>query len=245
MKEDQHSGRTRVEPVFGWLKKHGGEGWVATLLRLADGIEPTGDVGKVMSMDFGKEKTVPASAQRLGWMIRNASRLVARDPRRRSEYERRVARNPKRSQVLDRLAHGRTGGIPRELKLEGPTHADCLIVCKRALVWIEGKRNDCLSRRTTWDVRRDQLARNLEGAWLLATASRKDFWFLICHENDLKHHERKLVDGYRAGTWKAGFPHLSEDVRQLFRGKIGTVTWKTILGQWRDAEPELHDRARK
>jgi hypothetical protein len=246
MKADQHSSRrTRVEPVFRWLKEHGSADWASDLLRLADGIEATGDVGKVVSVAVGKERTVPASAQRLAWMIQNATRLAPRIGRRWSEYERRVTNNPQREQALRRLKLGRTNGIPRELKLEGPTHADCLIECERSLVWIEGKRNDWLSPCTTWDVTRDQLARDLEGAWLVATPLRKDFWLLVCHENDLKHHELELVNGYRAGTWKAGLPHLSEDVRQFFRKKIGTVTWKTILGRWPGAKRELHDRAGK
>ena len=106
------------------------------------------------------------------------------------------------------------------------------IDCRRAVVWIEGKRNDWLSPNIKWDVTRDQLARNVEAAWLLATEANKDFWLLICHEYDLKHHEQELIDGYRAGTWKAGFPHLATKTRALFQQKIGTVTWQLILRRW-------------
>jgi hypothetical protein len=39
-------------------------------------------------------------------------------------------------------------------------------------------------------------------------------------------HEQELIDGCRAGTWKAGLPHLSPDTRSLFQNKIGTLTVK-------------------
>jgi hypothetical protein len=130
------------------------------------------------------------------------------------------------------LDAGHATGLSKNLKLEGATHADCLIECDRGFVWIEGKRNDWLSPSIKWDITRDQLARNLEAVWQLAAQAEKDFWLLICHEHDLKHHEQELVDGYRAGTWKAGFPHLSESTRLLFRQKIGTVRWETIFRHW-------------
>jgi hypothetical protein len=140
--------------------------------------------------------------------------------------------NSKRDEALQRLDIGDTTGLPKQLILEGSTHADCLIECTDAFVWIEGKRNDWLSPSIKWDVTRDQLARNLEAAWLLAQKANKDFWLLICHEHELKHHEQELIGGYRAGTWKAGFPHLSSDTRSLFRQKIGTVKWQTIFDRW-------------
>jgi hypothetical protein len=43
---DQHSGRTRVTPVFTWLQAHGGSGWVTELLRLADGIKVADSIGE-------------------------------------------------------------------------------------------------------------------------------------------------------------------------------------------------------
>ena len=220
---DQHSGRTRVTPVFTWLQAHGGSDWVTELLRLADGIQITDSVGNVVSLCVGKEREVEPSPARLGWMIRNAHRLAPTDGRLWREYRRRVIDNPGRDEALRTLDDGDAKGLSKNLKLEGCTHADCLIECERAFVWIEGKRNDWLSPSIKWDVTRDQLARNLEAVWQLAGQAKKDFWLLICHEYDLKHHEQELVDGYRAGTWKAGFPHLSADTRLLFRQKIGTL----------------------
>jgi hypothetical protein len=172
-------------------------------------------------------------------MIRNAHRLAPQDGRQWQEYARRVINNPKKQWALALLDGGTCEGVPKELILEGSTHADCLIECERAFVWIEGKRNDWISPCIKWDVTRDQLARNLEAAWMLATASGKDFWFVICHEHELKHHESVLVEGYRNGTWSAGWPHLSDETRALFREKIGILTWGTILHHWPEALPPL------
>ena len=72
--------------------------------------------------------------------------------------------------------------------------------CEHAFIWIEGKRFDWLSPSTTWDVSRDQLARNIEAVWTLASKAGKDYRLLICHEFDFKHHEMALLDGYRNGT---------------------------------------------
>jgi len=233
-KQDQHSGRTRVSPVFGWLHKHGGTGWTTELLRLAEGIEVSDGVGEVISFWVGEERIVEPSPERLAWMIRNAHKLAPIDGRQWREYRRRVIDNPRKEEALRKLDAGHADGIPNELKLEGSTHADCLIECEKAFVWIEGKRNDWLSPSTKWDVTRDQLARNLESLWLLANKSKKDFWLLVCHEHDLKHHEQELISGYRAGTWRAGFPHLSADVRAIFQRKIGTVRWNTVFDHWRE-----------
>src|SRR5205085_1318678 len=104
--------------------------------------------------------------------------------------------------------------------------------CERAVIWIEGKLNDWLSPSTTWDVSRDQLARNLEAVWLIAGAKEKEYGFVLCHEHPLKHHEALLIDGYRTGTWAGGWPHLDDDVRQAFRTRIGIVTWQEIAREW-------------
>jgi hypothetical protein len=229
---DQHSGRTRVTPVFTWLQANGGSDWVTELLRLADGIQIADSVGNVMSVCVWKEREVEPSPARLGWMIRNAHRLAPTDGRLWREYQRRVIEDPGKEEALRRLDAGDAKGLPKNLKLEGATHADCLIECERVFVWIEGKRNDWLSPSIKWDVTRDQLARNLEAVWQLTGQAKKDFWLLICHEYDLKHHEQELIDGYRAGTWKAGFPHSSADTRLLFRQKIGTLRWQIISRCW-------------
>jgi hypothetical protein len=236
---DEHSGRSRVTPAFTRLQANGGPAWAAELLRLADGIQAPADIGPIVSISIEKERTVPPGSERLAWMIRNAHLLSPVDGRRWREYRSRVIDNPRKEDALRKLDSGQTGGIDPKLKLEGPTHADCLIECTQAFVWIEGKRNDWLSPSIEWDVSRDQLARNLDAAWRLSKEEGKDFWLIICHERDLKHHERELVDGYRAGTWKAGFPHLTNEIRAQFMKKIGTLRWQQIFEHWPDLFPEF------
>lgn len=235
--EDQHSGRTRVTPTFTWLRDHGGPDWVTALLMLADGITAPATAGRVRSFHVGEEREVSASPARLAWMIRHAHRLAPLDGRRWHEYQTRVIDNPKRESALAKLDAGVTTGIPRKLILEGRTHADALIETEHAVVWVEGKRNDWLSPATKWDVSRDQLARNLEAAWMLATSAGKDWWLVICHEHELKHHEENLIGGYRHGTWSAGLPHLPADVRGQFCAKIGTLRWGQIFDRWPGARP--------
>jgi hypothetical protein len=230
--KDTNSKRTRVEPVFSWLEKNGGPDWPRRLLGLAQGFGSVPDPGGVVSCECKKETKVPPSTARLAWMVRNASRLAPQDGKKWRDYERRVSHHPKRDEALAALDQGSRSNLPKSLILEGPSHADCIIECERAVVWIEGKRNDWLSPGTKWDVARDQLARNLEGAWLKAKPAGKEYYLLICHEFPLKHHEEQLVMGYRAVTWNGGWPHLDETQRRGFAHRIGTITWGQFLEAW-------------
>jgi hypothetical protein len=227
----ENSKRTRVEPIFRWLRDNGGDNWPARFLDLADGIQVEGP-GRLVSVAFEKERRIPPSPDRLAWMIENAERLAPLHGRRWREYRRRVMENPRRDEALAKLRSGVTQGIDRRLKLEGSTSSDCLIECDQTVIWVEGKRNDWLAYSTSWDVTRDQLARNAEAAWLLAEAANKASVLVICHEQGLKHHEEALLHGYRNGTWSAGWPHLSEDVRAKLGSSIGTLMWKTIMDAW-------------
>lgn len=226
-----NSKKTRVEPVFGWFERRADPSWPAHLLRLAEGLAAFQDPGVLHELTFRKEVAVLASGRRLAWMIENAEQLAPLDGRRWAEILQRV-RHPKREKSLEILKAGARKGLPEKLILEGPTKADCFIECTRAVIWVEGKRNDWLTPSTTWDVMRDQLARNLEAAWMLGTERQKDFCVLVVHEHPLKHHERSLVEGYRAGTWTGGFPHLDEAARKLFQTRIGTVTWARMAEEW-------------
>jgi hypothetical protein len=181
-------------------------------------------------------------------MIRNVERLAPRDGRQWEVLRKRVAVAGKGAvqRTLASLDAGHIEKVPRSLLLEGKTRADCLIECERAFIWIEGKRYDWLSPFTTWDVARDQLARNVEAVWSIASAAGKDYRLIICHEHQLKHHEICLVEGYQTGTWAAGWPHIAEDQRREFATRIGTVTWGAIAREWPSLRtlPELRDLAR-
>lgn len=229
---DENSRRTRVKPTFTWLKEHAGPDWPARFIQLVDGLGVRLDPGRVLlgGIHFEPERRVPPSPRRLAWLIRNAERLTPRDGRRWREYGPRVINNPSRADALAKLDTGDSHGIDRRLILEGPTSADCLVECERAVIWVEGKRNDWLDYSTTWDVTRDQLARNLEAAWL--SAKGKDFCLVICHEHRLKYHEELLIEGYRHGTWSGGWPHLNADERKNLGSRIGTVSWSRLAAEW-------------
>jgi hypothetical protein len=229
---DENSRRTRVKPTFTWLKEQAGGDWPARFLQLVDGLGVRINPGRVVpdGLYFEPERRVAPSPRRLAWLIRNVERLTPRDGRNWRQYDRRFIKNPGRAEALAKLDAGDSHGIDRQLILEGNTSADCLIECEKAVIWVEGKRNDWLDYSTTWDVTRDQLARNLEAAW--ACAKGKEFCLVICHEYTLKYHEGLLIEGYRHGTWSGGWPHLNANERKLLGSRIGTVTWSRLAAEW-------------
>jgi len=79
---DTNSKRSRVEPIFGWLREHGGSSWPQEFLGLVHGLRVAIDAGELDELRFEKEVTVRPSPERLAWMIRNADRLVPLDGRR-------------------------------------------------------------------------------------------------------------------------------------------------------------------
>jgi hypothetical protein len=210
---DENSKRSRVDPVFGWLHQHGGPDWPARLVALAQGLGTDINPGPLENAQF--EVGVPASQERLDWLLARANQLGHSGPR------------------LEEIIRRAGTSDPRLRVLEGTTYADCLIECERAIIWIEGKRHDWLSPGTKWDPNRDQLARNLEAAWISARARQKEaFCVLILHEFPLRTDEQALVDGYRSGSLLAGFPHLADDVRRDLARRIGTLTWGEIVEEW-------------
>jgi hypothetical protein len=230
-----NSRKTRVLPIFEWLEKTGNGDWPNRLVNLADGLSAKIRPGRIVGLHFRKELQVPPSTRRLAWMIRNPSLLAAADGKQWREYERRVLRNPHRGEFLKNLDRGQVAGLPREAQkmiLEGRTCGDCIVETEGAIIWIEGKRNDWLSPGTKWDITRDQLARNLEAASILAAPGRKEFCLIICHEFGLKHHKQLLVNGYRNRTWVGGWPHLDQATRDIFSQRIGTIRWNAFVEEW-------------
>ena len=238
-----NSKETRVQPVFRWLIANGGMSWANRLVELAHGLSCTISSGDVVNVQLDPEAEIKPSPARLAWMLRNAEALVPQNGKAWRSLLKRVADRDAVDRALALLDLGELKGLPQGLGLEGPTSADCLIECEHAFIWIEGKRFDWLSPSITWDVSRDQLARGLEAVWLQAQGAGEDYCVLICHEAALKHHERHLIDGYRNGTWSAGWPHIDEKQRREFAERIGTVRWIEIVQEWPEMRsiPELHD----
>jgi hypothetical protein len=118
------------------------------LVALADGLDDRGEVGPPRRVWLDPERSVAPSPRRLARMLENAERLAPRDGGRWREFEQRVITNPHRDAARRLLETGDTR-IPPCLKLEGATHADCLIETAGAVIWIEGKRNDWLAPAIT------------------------------------------------------------------------------------------------
>jgi hypothetical protein len=239
---DTNSKNSRVQPVFRWLQEHVGTSWPDRLVAIAHGVKERPDhCGAIVKIHLDPEYKVHPTFTRLAWMLENTEKLAPRDGRRWREFRDRVADRIEIDKALSTL---RSGVLPRpRFILEGKTHCDCLIECKKTFIWIEGKRNDWLDPSIEWDVTRDQLARNVEAVWSLAERAGKEYCVLLCHEGKLKHHEIQLLEGYRHGTWSAGWPHISEDQRRKFSTRIGTVTWGEIADEWPALRelPELQD----
>jgi hypothetical protein len=210
---------------------------------MAEGISAPSECGPIKQMHLDPEVTVCPAPARLAWMLRHTHELIPRDGRKWDELRKRVADRKAVTDALALLDTGTVQGVPDQLVLEGRTHADCLIECANALIWIEGKRFDWLDPSITWDVTRDQLARNIDAVASLAAAAGKDYRLLICHEHGFKHHETLLLTGYRTGAWAGGLPHVSAARRQDFAVRIGTLTWATIARHWPGMAtlPELQD----
>jgi hypothetical protein len=106
-----------------------------------------------------------------------------------------------------------------------------------------GYENDWLAPSIDWDVSRDQLARNVEAVWSLARAAGKDYYLLLCHEGELKHHMKSncwmaivTVHGLLAGL-------TSPRTNVASSLRIGTITWSKIADTWPELRklPELQD----
>ena len=67
---------------------------------------------------------------------------------------------------------------------------------------------------------------------MVVASLRKRSLVIVCHEHPLKHHEQALLDGYRAGTWSAGWPHLDEALRRRLGAALGTATWERLAAAW-------------
>jgi hypothetical protein len=198
---------SRVQPIFKWLAENGEPTWPKALLSLAgDG----GDPGDVQKVHLDPEVRVPASAERREWMLRYAASLTAKGAN---------------SDLLKkRIEDGAT-------TLEGQTSADCLIECEYMTIWIEGKRTDKLSPGIRFDDKRDQLARNLEAAWIRA-GNEKDFRVIVCSEQPLTGYEKDLVEAYRSGTLTKAVEHLEDATREMFQVRLLCLQWSQIADRW-------------
>jgi hypothetical protein len=120
---DTNSKNTRVQPVFRWLKANGGPSWPTQLITLAHGL--TGrpnNFGSIVNVTLDPECCVPATHDRLAWMLENAEKLVPKDGRRWRTFCDRLSNRDEIEKALSTL---RRGTLPKgKFILEGPTHCE-------------------------------------------------------------------------------------------------------------------------
>jgi hypothetical protein len=188
------SSLTRVNWVFSALMKRdaSGHSWLPGLLKIFPnrGVLPADlllDPGLIVQCRFGDELLLDPALRFLKWLVEHPAELTwpkypiknpyIRDMRERlllcGSYRntpdaRTEAMQSAKKEIETLLEKARASTIGGWLKqwwvLEGRTHVDCFIETTRVQLYIEGKRTEGLSRRTSWYPKRNQLLRNLECA---------------------------------------------------------------------------------
>ena len=244
---------TRVQPIFeaALAQDASGASWLPKLLAAAPRARTTlktlvDDPGSLVpetveASSSSKaslacfEKHVPPDRRLLAWCVENPERLTTpsvSDPPKPTQLKR-------RSLVSDQPP-GSRGAVQREARecvataslkagawwrFERETEVDCVLATDRLVLCIEGKRNEGLSRSTTWLRDRNQVARNLEAAWRLAGVDR-DFAVLVCVE---KPGDPLADPAFVSGSLEAACPHLlPAERRDLANAYLGELTWPVI-----------------
>jgi hypothetical protein len=163
------------------------------------------------------EVDIPPSAAFLRWLLERPERLtwpkgnLHLSPPTFDKRSRLLAGEADvRDKALNELE--KSGAVKSRRKwwaFEGFTSVDCWIETDSLLLLIEGKRTDALSASTAWFPARNQVARILEGAKIMAAARRKNFAVLVCAE--------ALIADLEDEVWASSLPHLSDI-------KIGNLT---------------------
>jgi hypothetical protein len=182
------SSLTRVQPVFNALLGHSRDGqpWLARLLAAAPRaaqvlsaelldqpgsllpeVSQTGRSGRFACFEY----PVAPSATLLAWCLRNPERLSW--PRGRAgrfgpktEQRRRRLLAGDRDLQAEALAelekHRAIGSRGKWWAFEGWTKVGCCLETEKLILFIEGKRSEPLSDKTSWLEGRNQLVRSLE-----------------------------------------------------------------------------------
>jgi hypothetical protein len=234
------SSKTRVQPVFNTLYRRDptGRTWLPALLRLFPnsgvlGPELLSAPGRIIEFRCGSEKAIPPATGFLRWLIENPDRMTwpSGPPFSPSTQEWREklfqrgnfsARPECRDEAITAArraldAHGVTGSRRAWWAFEGFTHVDCYIETEGLFFFVEGKRTDKLSPKTSWFPARNQLLRNLEAAQAFA-AGQKPFANVMITED--------MFTGIRQDEIDRGLPHFKSSERvALMKHFLGATTW--------------------
>ncbi|MEJ7893341.1 MAG: hypothetical protein WKF94_11945 [Solirubrobacteraceae bacterium] len=237
------SSLTRVQPIFGTLLERDptGASWISKILSSA----PAGkNIGAAASREPGTftehvqsrfEFPAPPSRRFLEWLIRHPERMTW--PRkkgqevtfRRSTQDRREElfgrhgegeSEAARAAALQALAlAGAAGSAGRWWAFEGFTKVDFCIQTETAIIFVEGKRTEALTKSTDWFPKRNQLVRNLEVVGELA-GGRVAGVILGVEEPLAELDDITVTDST---------PHLGQGERQALRKLyLGQVRWRDL-----------------
>jgi hypothetical protein len=246
----EDSSLTRVQPVFGAAldRDATGSSWLPRLLaatpRGRDALGSVVDNPGVLSSRTLEpspskkaslrcfEQQVPPDRRLLSWCVEHPGMLVRPLPSDAPSEAEKLRRNL----ICDEPAGSRKAAQRRARRLvahepvgqrawwrfERSTEVDCVLATDRLVLCVEGKRNERLSKGTTWLASRHQVARNLEAAWRLAGSDRA-FAVLVCVET--------LGDpiasvGFVIDSLEESSPHLFAAERtSLGSAYLGEITW--------------------
>jgi hypothetical protein len=258
------SSLTRVQPTFVQLGRRQSSGvpWLAQLLRLGSRAsvirlpsddEWTGVLTKPVEQCFEFSCSPPLDY--LKALVREAPSRMPEGTQ-LHELEQRVSKDTadKRRQLkaqapsavdeaLKHLAAGKTA--PAWWVLEGTTMVDCALFARTVTIFIEGKRTEPhLTAAVSWDKRRHQVFRNLDGLEALPDRPEQYLMLLVVdEENGEVLHEAEVLD-HQPNVAFASWPHRNpKEATALWAHYCGFTTWQRIASIFQLDLPPTRDEA--
>jgi hypothetical protein len=135
--------------------------------------------------------------------------------------------------------------------VEGPSEIDITFEGRGYIVFVEAKLGSDVSRRTTYDPKRNQIARNIDCALEVCGKRRPVFWMFVRDRQPTRRYV-KLMESYRvASELSRSLPHrVAARLEEIAAGLV-VVTWSELLalldgvtrtGLEADVERELRRR---
>ena len=154
-------------------------------------------------------------------------------PRSYQEFQRKSDTGPYSHPVKYVRAIAKKGG-----PIEGATHVDALIEDEDRKVLFEAKFLSDISDQTTYDIQRNQIARNLDVGLSAVNGNTANLYFILITPKLFRENPGSRLYGYKLPEYKEDpsaiqrdLPHLppETDFAELAR-HIGWVTWEEIWG---------------
>lgn len=242
------SSRTRVQPVFDWLRERDATGrwWLKRLLALPSrpGLSAApvdvGEPGDLLRFEYEARLAPPDSL--LHWLIDN------RIPDPPQDYGSRSKDTIRKRKSLWRDLASAKDAAHRELVsrgyrenewyvFEGRTAVDLCLETRDLVVLIEGKRTEAgPTTSTTWMPVREQVLRNIDATWD-GRGNRQVVAFYIVGEDASPGlppiWETAVASAVSPTMLEHSLPHRSPTERaEIARGFLGATTWGQICAEF-------------